>query len=1048
MAAVSLKDLMNPLVKIEEYTNQTSQKLDKVIMLLASGGNPTASGGGETKVDKNNVEALKALGSGIGPLIKSLALLKLVPSSSVDKLADIITKIGESLSSIKNPSDALKVAELISIIGNNVLLFAISLSIATPLLIFSIPGAVALGLSIRLLFMAMGDIDEKRVDNLKRVVYELSLGIGMYSLVMAGVYYGASYVIGGAIAFGLSVRLLVLAAGAGFKGMAKMAAIGYLASNVLEYSLTMALTAVLSPLVIIGSVAFGLSVRLLLIAMGKSAKSTLAILSIGILGQGVLSFVLTMALVGFIAPYMLKGTLIFTASLMILSLGLKLVSKPTSLKGVIALALIGPALVLFALSVVAFSAIIGSDPTVYITPLLIIGGIAIIFTLIGKQAMNIALGALVFAAIGLSLFVFNLGYIPFIETIRTLTPADLITQAGVLAAFGLGSVGLGLAIAATGGAAFLAPLLYAAAGVSLIALAEGLKSMKSVSFDQSDAENLGFTLGAVAMAFSGVNPEEGLFKNIGNVFTKVVQAGAGVAGAAFYTAAGISLLTLSKGLTAFKEIKFTEEDSKELALSLSAITTGFALAGGAEQVPSTSAFGQLFGFKANVVQEGIKAVMNAGKALKSVADGLIAFQGLINQNVKFGEPDAEGRYEEGTLGYAITNTLGFVQSAFASIGREGDETDTGLFGALGFKQNIVKKGIQAVRGAGTELTNIANGLKTFQGLVESQLDFSPEGNLAKAVSQSLTFIGDAFSVIGGQKQETSWLGFKWDENKVAAGVKAVRGAGTELTNIANGLKTFQGLVENNIDFSKGGSLARAVSQSITFVGEAFAAIGGQKQKTGWFVFKWDQNKVNAGIKAVKGAGTELNNIATGLTKFDGIEDPEALGKKISTLFTSMSTAFTSLYATDPKINDKMSKVATFVTKVGDQAMKGALQKAADGFQGIADAINSVELDKANAMGDLFKGASKLSSDAKAYQKLVEAVEEIRDILSKEGGSTGSTGGGGFMQSILPTAPTTAAPTTAAPAGTDGRLLSALERINSTMANLPSQIAAIEIKVRD
>jgi hypothetical protein len=136
------------------------------------------------------------------------------------------------------------------------------------------------------------------------------------------------------------------------------------------------------------------------------------------------------------------------------------------------------------------------------------------------------------------------------------------------------------------------------------------------------------------MAFSGVNPEEGLFQNIGNVFGRVVQAGAGTAGAVFYTAAGISLLTLSKGLTAFKEIKFTEEDSKELALSLSAITTGFALAGGAEQVPSTSAFGQLFGFKANVVQEGIKAVMNAGNALKSITTGLIAFQGLINQNVK------------------------------------------------------------------------------------------------------------------------------------------------------------------------------------------------------------------------------------------------------------------------------------------------------------------------------------------------------------------------------------------------------------------------------
>ena len=1052
MAAVTLKDLMNTLNYIEEYTKITSQKLDKVVDLLSRGG-ATGNGAGGTNINVNekNVNAIKSLGEGVGPLIKSLVLIKLIPNSSINKLGQIITTIGESLSTIEDPNNALKVAEVIQVIGNNILRFAISLTLATPLLILSLPGAVALGLSIRLLLAATGEIDPSQVDNLKTVVNELSLGILAYSLVMAGVSYIAPAVIAGSLAIGISIRIFLGILG-NMEGVdKKLSVIETLSRTALAYSIGMAATAILAPLVLVGSFVFGLSVRLLVFAIGKTEKTEKSLQSLGLLGLSVIGFVIGMAITGYLGIDVLKGTLLFTASLIVLNLGLRIAGDKTTIKGALSLALIGPAAIIFALSMQIFSSIIGDDYQKFIIPTLVIGITAGVFFIIGKGAKEIALGALAFAAIGLSLLVFNMGYIPFIKTINTVTPESFATQALVLGAFGVGFVALGAAIAALGGTAFLAPLLYAAAGVSLIALAEGLKAMKALDYKESDAKNLSYTLGAVAMAFSGVNPEEGFFANVGNMFSRVVQSGVGIASAGLYTAAGIALLTLSKGLTAFKEIKFTEEDSKQLAVSLSAVTTGFALAGGAGQVPSTSFFGQMFGFKANVVNEGIRSVRGAGKALKDVADGLIAFQELIKQQVVFGEPDGDGKYQEGTLGYAITNTIGFIQSAFAAVVREGDESDTGLFGALGFKQNVVQKGIQAVQGAGTELTNIANGLKTFQELVTQQIDFSPEGKLATAVKDSITFVGKAFSGIGGDTQKAEWLGFTWDQNKVGAGIKAVQGAGTELTNIANGLKTFQDLVTQKVDFSPEGSLAQAVSKTVTFVGEAFSAIGGKTQKKkGWFGFTWDQNKVNAGVKAVKGAGTELTNIATGLSKFEGIQDAKALGDKITTLFNSMGSSFTSLYAKDPKINDKMSKVATFVTQVGNQAIKGALDKAADGFQGIADAINSVELDKANAMGDLFKGASKLSSDAKAYQKLVEAVEEIRDVLT---GEKQGTQGGGFMQSVLPAAPTVpVTPKPGSPAqtaqATDARLLAALEKINSTMANLPSAIASIEIKVRD
>ena len=66
--------------------------------------------------------------------------------------------------------------------------------------------------------------------------------------------------------------------------------------------------------------------------------------------------------------------------------------------------------------------------------------------------------------------------------------------------------------------------------------------------------------------------------------------------------------------------------------------------------------------------------------------------------------------------------------------------------------------------------------------------------------------------------------FSWDENVVEKGVDAVKGAGQELTNIATGLKTFQELVEKEIDFKPGGKLANAVTNSLSFVSTAFSAI--------------------------------------------------------------------------------------------------------------------------------------------------------------------------------------------------------------------------------
>jgi hypothetical protein len=311
-------------------------------------------------------------------------------------------------------------------------------------------------------------------------------------------------------------------------------------------------------------------------------------------------------------------------------------------------------------------------------------------------------------------------------------------------------------------------------------------------------------LSGVKSAFlGGKDADEGFFAKVGGAITGAVDSVRMIEAAAGFIAAGIALKTLAWGLTAIKAVGWNDEMSKELVTMLNGITTAFALAGSSEQVPSSSFFGQMFGFKRTAVEEGINSVLGAGKALKDIAKGLQAFQALIDSGVNFGTPDSAGRYEKGTLGYAVTSTIGFINEAFAAVAEQGNVQAGGVFGSLfGIKKNKVAEGIESVKGAGKELTQIATGLKSFQDLVDRNIDWD---KLGSAVSKSLGFVGTAFAKIGGMESEDSTglsrlFGISWDENAVEKGVDAVQGAGIELMQIAQGLETFQKLIDSKVDF--------------------------------------------------------------------------------------------------------------------------------------------------------------------------------------------------------------------------------------------------------
>ena len=735
----------------------------------------------------------------------------------------------------------------------------------------------------------------------------------------------------------------------------------------------------------------------------------------------------------------------------------------------------------------------------------IILGMGLAIGLLGEFVGNIAYGALAIAAMGLGLFVFSLGYLPFALVANTMTAGDVVTQGAIL-------LMLGLEFAAAGfGALFIGAgaLAFAAIGGALLLLAPGLAAMKALKYSVADATELATVLAAVKLGFMGGDTEGGFFSAIGGAISGSINAGEMTASADGFAAAGKALTALAPGLKAFRGVGWTDADSIVLSTALTGITTSFAAAGGEPASPG-GVFGAIFGnaFSPNSVERGIDSVMDAGKALTSITEGLIAFQKLIDKDVDFT-----------VLGKAITDTVGVVQTAFAAIGGEGSVDQGGFFGSLlGLKQNKVEEGIDSVMNAGAALTGIVDGLTAFQVLVDKDVDFDV---LGKAISDTIGFVQNAFSAVAEEGTVeaggffNSLFGIK--KNKVAEGIDSVSEAGDVLKSIADGLIGFQSLIDKKIDFP---TLGKAISDTIGFVqsafaavadegiveaggffnslfgikknkvqegidsvsgagdqlksiadaltsfsglkdpeatagkikavlgmvGQAFASIGGSENEESdgnWFI-SWDENKIQKGIEAVDGAGAALTDIAAGLKAFSGDFKPEAVAASIGTLLTSIGTAFSDLYETNPVISDQLHDFSDFIVTLGNVAEKGLLDKAADGISKIADSINKIDIDKTVAFGELFKSSATLSNDDDAYKALANAVEDIRDMMAE-----GSGGGESLLDKGLNLVGLgSVKPDKAAKKGPDPmkKLNSTLGRLESAITALPTAIQTMKLEV--
>ncbi len=698
-----------------------------------------------------------------------------------------------------------------------------------------------------------------------------------------------------------------------------------MADGIMKMGLVLVAFAALSPVILIGAMAFWLTMVIIKnaidrigagnapgptwfarVVLGKRSAMAWAILNTKRIAWAVFTFGLVMTLASPLLVVGLIGAMLFwTAMKFFIAPTMKLLGDkrrlPTWKRAFWVSLLITGAMIILLPAMVVLAAI------AILSPLIILGAIALRFVLpiigqaygaLGKMMSQIAQGAIALGLIGLSLIPLAIGMVMFAEAFKaTQSPWEFMGWTiAVTSGLGVAMTGLGALVALTAGAAFLGPLMIAAIGGSLIALAAGLNAFQKVKWKDENTKQLTTALAGVKVAFMGTEEKQegGFFAAIGGALKGAMDSAKIVASAAGYMAAGVALIVLSKGLTKFKEIKWKDTDTFELTSALTGISGAFAAIGGQDQA-AAGGFAGLIGLSRSKTEEGILSVLSAGRALNGIAGGLQSFQKLIDSGIKFGLPDGNGVYPIGTMGYAVTQTMGFINQAFAAVADQGNVEAGGFFASLaGIKKNKVAEGIESVTGAGDVLQSVADGLIKFQKMAQQKIDWDA---LGKSIVTTLGFVQKAFSAIA-------------DQGNVEAG-------------------------------------------------GFFASLAGIKK-----------NKVAEGIESVSGAGDELNSIADALNKFKGLEDPKVIANNIEGVLGLVADSFSQV----EKFDDVDDAIDLF-------------EAAAEMYENIADASNDMNIEAIETSARMFEALGYLSTHGGSTsiellgENLVEAIHELAAMIA-------------------------------------------------------------------
>jgi hypothetical protein len=798
-------------------------------------------------VDDNSIVALSVVvNMGWGVLlfgfVMSLYVIFAVPAFiGAMAFGFTIRMMLKAIGQIEDPEAQFTAMYMAITLGWGVLKFGFIMSLYT---IFAVPafvGAMAFGFTVRLLLKAVGKPDP---ESLKAVQGVLALGWGVlaFGLIMSLYIILAPTAMIGSILFGLTIRLLLKAAGVARKGAAEaIMGISQLGIGVLWFGVAMALWTIIGIPAMLGAVLFGLTVRIVLLVSGAAKKhGAQAISALGKLWKGVLLFGVAMGLWLIIGIPAFLGAVLFGITAYITLLVLKEMGKKRVQKGIRGLFLVVGAIALFGLAFVLFNKFVKVMDVLFTLGTL--GLTAIAFWLIGKVAKDIKKGAKALlwavgaiAALGIAMIIWQKANVTW-EGIAML--GATIVGLGVIAfvagkfAKDIEKGSLALTVAALPIAALgVAMMLWTAAGVTWesiailgatitgLAVAMGLIGMYESGM--MTGIPLTITMGslavtATALPVAALGGAMMIWTAAGVKMADVLTLGGTIAmlavefgvfglaapfiliGAAAMTVASVALLPITAAVAIFKSSGFKKEDGDNLSYALNSIVDGFLggkIPGG---IVAAIKFAAQAAARAALLFLAVGPMALAGMALIPIAYSLKKFK-----EAKFGKEDADN------LEYMV----GSIVRAFGIV------TDTERQKKMGFYVNPIDLmlGIASLSGAGRVLAGLAEGVQAWANLEVNEWEVVDAGTkdaklvikgrrklnegdfdaAAYGMSKVISAISKPFAEVGrlekGQTTGNPVLDAIFSGGFVSAGIEALKRSGDTLVSLAEGVQAFANL---------------------------------------------------------------------------------------------------------------------------------------------------------------------------------------------------------------------------------------------------------------
>ena len=898
------------------------------------------------------------------------------------------------------------------------LLFGLAMATYTILAPIAIIGSVLFGLSIRLLMKSASVVDKESAVAMGNVLL-LARGTLLFGLAMALYTVIAPIAIIGAVLFGLSIRLLFATMGQmDIKKIMAMQSILSLAKGVLLFGLSMAIYTILAPIAMIGTVLFGLTIRLLFATIGQmDNKKIQAMQSILSLAKGILLFAIAMVVVTALFPIVLIGAVMFSISMFIISFGLRQISNKNARKGIFNLLLLSLSIIIFGLTLMAFNASVKPMEAIFVA--LTVATFGLIFYLLGKGFNEILKGAFAVAAIGLGVAILGLGLLVYSQAnlsweeiaqlgvvivglglsfyvagkfaidIALGSAAMIVASAAILvlstalliysqanltwesvAILGAVIIGLGTAMGVAGLAApFIAAgsaaMIVASAAVLVLSTALLIYSQANLTFE--DAAILGLVVVGLGTAMG-----------VAGLASPFI-----LAGAAAMIVAGVALLPIALGLAAFKAINFTKEDGQNLTVALGSVVSGFL--GG--EIPGGLIAGLKFAAqaaaRAALLLISIPPMILAGGALMLIVPALSTFK-----KAGFNKSDADN----------IEYMIGSVVRAFGIV------TDTDRQKAMGFNVNPVDLffGIESLSGAGRVLAGLADGIKAWANMEVNEWEVVNPGtkdaklvikgrrkltktdfeNAAFGIASVITAIAAPFALVGRLEKGESSGNPLYDSifggGFVSSGISALKRSGDTIISLAEGVKAFATMEYTQFEVIGAGTknaklvpkgifklgsteidaAAKNIGTVIGIVAAAFAKVG-RDEKNSEGVFSG--GFVSKGVEAMAGVGDNLGAIVDSVLKMANREIP-------TFDLINAGTKDAKLVPGKPRVisDTDLINASTNIAEI--------LQIVARGFYNIGKA----ESDSSSFWGDGFitKGVASLAGIGETVSKVTDAVFKI------------------------------------------------------------------------